>query len=212
VLIEVGCSPFIRFCVANFVHYLAPGWKHYIVCSHANVEWILAQLPKEVLEKITLIRCCAGPKFDAFPRDYNRLLYNPVFYNNIQGEKILVYHTDAFLRRPLDESVYLQYDWIGSPWCHKLYGGNGGLAIRSKSACLRALQQAKEFEVQLNHEVNEDEWFCDILRHTGTIAPRDLSRSFSVESVWHDNPVGCHKPWHYLTPEQIAKLFELELK
>ena len=90
--------------------------------------------------------------------------------------------------------------------------GNGGLSLRKKSAMLTVAEQANP---QSSVFYFEDMYFC-INMHLANRCEQGLfdlpdfaqAREFSVEGVFHPDPIGMHKSWHYLTTPQLKFLLD----
>lgn len=86
---------------------------------------------------------------------------------------------------------WLEYDWVGAPWnTDSRYGGNGGLSLRRVSSMLEVIKHQQ----RISNSEPEDVWLTDRLgclpdAHT---ANGTESNKFSVESIWHDEPMGYH--------------------
>ena len=125
----------------------------------------------------------------------NLLLTSVALWRLIQGEKVLYFQIDSVIcsNSLYNLSEFLQYDFIGAPW---KAGGccNGGFSIRSRTKTLQLLEHGG-YRFSL-HEINEDGWFTDNLRRfNAKIAPIDVARKFSVETIYHSRPFAVHKPY-----------------
>ena len=47
--------------------------------------------------------------------EYNKFVFSKEFYDNLVGEKILIYQLDSLLFEKFDMK-YFEYDWIGGIW------------------------------------------------------------------------------------------------
>jgi hypothetical protein len=121
------------------------------------------------------------------------------------AEHLLVFQPDAIFcaNSPRTVNDFLAYDWIGAPWSKDAqYGGNGGLSLRRVSKVLSVLANntRKAFDGAL-----EDLWLSEQIRKLpgAHMANATISKSFSVESVWDDQPLGYHVGWLGVHHEQI---------
>lgn len=90
-----------------------------------------------------------------------------------------------------DLDNYLQYDWVGAPWnIQARVSGNGGLSLRKVSSIIKVLQHQN----RINKTDPEDVWLTDRLVDLigADVANGTESLKFSVESQWHDTPMGYH--------------------
>jgi hypothetical protein len=130
--------------------------------------------------------------------EYNLLLTSIKFWNKIDKENILIFQTDSCLLRHVntfDFTPYLEYGFIGAP-CHRESWQNGGLSIRKKSLMIEAIKNT-------THVIsyNEDKFFSLKKKNICKPSPFNLGNAFSVEQHFHENPLGIHKPWLYLSKE-----------
>lgn len=57
----------------------------------------------------------------------------------------------------------------------------------------------------------EDQWFYHALqthRPDAKLPPQEVARTFSVETMWYDTPLGYHQPFRWLTDFQKKKVLE----
>ena len=145
------------------------------------------------------IRTRLGRDFNTFHgikrlHGINILLTSPSLWREIQGEKVLYFQIDsAICSNSLYQlSDFLHYDFIGAPWAD---GGccNGGFSLRSRSKTLQLLE-GNRYRFPL-HQINEDGWFSMHMRRIGAnVAPNDVAKTFSVETIFHSRPFAVHKP------------------
>lgn len=117
-------------------------------------------------------------------------------------------------------------------------GFNGGLSLRNPRAVLALLRdpERNSFERVLrahnarlarirdeegqaaleqanglvpSWERFEDQWFYVKLRDAGAaLPPLEVARTFAVETVWEEHPLGYHQPFRWLTEAQKVKVLE----
>jgi Protein of unknown function (DUF5672) len=149
-----------------------------------------------------------------------RMLTDIRFYDELLPgvEWLLKFESDSILCSNSETSLndWLDYDWAGSPRlasfkilepCYSMvlnivlmttvcrtpddrFAGNGGLSIRKISAIRRVLRIQERF----NDTLPEDEWFGKrvIVTPGLKIATGEMENHFSVEEVYHENPMGYH--------------------
>lgn len=144
--------------------------------------------------------------------EYNKILLSYDFYENISTEHFLIFQLDTLLSEQYKNNIYnfLEYDYVGAPWAFNHKVGNGGLSLRKKSKMLEILN--KESIIKPNGDYfNEDFFFsCHSLKNTFVKKPTfDLSKQFSVESVYSSNSFGIHKPWLFLNEEELGLLYNI---
>jgi hypothetical protein len=135
--------------------------------------------------------------------EYNLLLTSKQFWNRIDKEVILIFQTDSCLCRHIntfDFTPYLEYGFIGAS-CIKPPWQNGGFSIRKKSLMLKAIDIHKK-----KVTYNEDKFFSFYYKNICKPSPFELANAFSVEQHYHNNPLGIHKPWLYLSKENWQNL------
>lgn len=129
---------------------------------------------------------------------YSALLKTPQLWENFTNwSNILIYQTDALLIRKID-TVYFQYDYIGSPWSvknqwTKYNAGNGGFSLRNVKSMIRVCEPFRNTEFDKIHRGNEDGFFSSIDSFKYPPTNSLLHSAFAVERVKHLFPVGCHQ-------------------
>ena len=142
----------------------------------------------------------------------------------------MIFQTDCYFLRLVDLSPFLQYDYVGP--CHlgkfelatttntpKGVGINGGLCLRRKSACIKALEQVTLEQINDYRKAAglsvfprriDDSFFYHAMELLGlNLTPESVCKSFAIQDVEVDDRtlvslVGVHgfdKP-QYLTPEK----------
>jgi hypothetical protein len=135
--------------------------------------------------------------------DYNRLLTSTAFWNLINEENILIFQHDSMLLRSGIEEFY-EWDYVGAPWTFQLHGGNGGLSFRKKSAMLKVINSGPQYNPYTHG--NEDCYFSNRLLQEGKVAPRDVCRKFSCETIFQLGTLGYHAIEKYLSKEQCEQI------
>jgi len=137
----------------------------------------------------------------------SQMFTDPHLYAEIlaPAEHLLVFQPDSIFcaNAPKTLNDFLDFDWIGAPWsATSSYGGNGGLSLRKVSRILQVFetQKRKTGDGQL-----EDLWISSRLQKLegAHMADASVSKTFSVESVWDDRPLGYHIGWLGVHHEQI---------
>ncbi|KAG9237499.1 hypothetical protein BJ875DRAFT_148823 [Amylocarpus encephaloides] len=124
------------------------------------------------------------------------------------AEHLLVFQPDSIFcaASPRTLNDFLEYDWIGAAWAKDAqYGGNGGLSLRKVSKILQVLEKDKR---KHGDGALEDLWLSDRLNRlpNSRMAVANVSKTFSVESVWDDAPLGYHVGWLGVHHEQVCFL------
>ncbi len=141
------------------------------------------------LENVRLIRM----DFDNIDRrTYSAILQQPQFWENfVAWSHVLVYQTDALLLRRIDDA-YFALDYVGAPWQNNRQGGNGGFSLRRVRAMVAACEPSRGLPFHAVSRKHEDMFFSGA-RLKFLPARSDLHRAFSVETVPHPAPCGCHQ-------------------
>jgi hypothetical protein len=196
VIIEPRKHSFLPLVIKNFMFYLQENWGLIIFHGDNNEEYVKNTV-KEMGE-VKLINIGSG---NLSKIEYNKLLSSSEFYNEL-SENILIFQTDTFLRRNIPNE-FLDYDYIGAPWFWSnpnyydgILVGNGGLSFRKKTAMLEIIRKYDKEE-----SMNEDVYFAIGLKKEKLKIPDlKIASEFSVETIYHPNPVGLHNTWIHLMP------------
>ncbi|CAE7023957.1 serA [Symbiodinium natans] len=92
--------------------------------------------------------------------------------------------------------------------------GNGGFSVRHCDflhAALDHMQATAAGEVAPPWPSrNEDMCFAHAAIDLAARVPsRKVAQEFSVETIFHPTPIGCHKPWQYLLPSDMRRLLQI---
>ena len=145
--------------------------------------------------------------------EYSKMLTSKEFWNNFNGEKILIYQEDSFLFKK-NIKDFLSFDFIGAPFPKNVNDtpnlvGNGGLSLRTKSKMLEVISKISPEKTIVNSStinymkkvnllsIPEDVYFSKNMQelNIGKVADWDSAYSFSTESVNNPNSFGGHKFW-----------------
>jgi hypothetical protein len=141
---------------------------------------------------------------------YNLLLTDqgPWFWKHFfDFDRVLIFQSDSGLLRTGIEEFY-EYDFIGAPWYldnPEYYPNccNGGLSLRNPRIMFDI---SKEFFWERN--MGEDMFFTRHMvdKKIGKLAPYDIAKKFSVETIFELGTFGYHKPWYYLQPHEWEQI------
>lgn len=144
--------------------------------------------------------------------DYNALLYDKTFYENIPTEIFLIFQTDTLICELFKNNIndFLEYDYVGAPWIDGKIG-NGGLSLRKKSKMLEIIDKCGDRKYNDHtklHLHNEDAFFslsCNDKVNL-KIPSFDDAKKFSIETVYNNESFGIHKCWKYNNEQQIKNI------
>ncbi|CAF3571361.1 unnamed protein product [Rotaria sp. Silwood1] len=128
----------------------------------------------------------------------NILFTDAKFWKKVRGEKILLFQIDSIMCSNSPHKIidYLQYDYVGAPWDISWYTddrkylvGNGGFSLRTRRKILELIAL-----IPYDRRKPEDVWYAQNLhRVNASIAPVHIAKTFSVESIYYERPVGIHR-------------------
>jgi hypothetical protein len=190
VLVERRAHPNYPFLL-KMMAWAAPHLSVYLVCSEENLEFIKAILGDKI-EHFNIIVAYSGEVDRDQGRDeYNQLLTDASFYEQIDAEYMVTMQMDVFLRRKLTDDLFCG-DYWGAPWgwCSHRAGG-GGATIRRVQKMIEIckadpLAPCKE---------GEDSWTADRIQD---FPPIDFRRAHIMESMPTEDPIIVHQFWTYL--------------
>jgi hypothetical protein len=185
--------------VHNVNHHIPSSWPIQIFHGKHNEQFIRESTLAPLIATGKVFLTLLNETFDR--GGISHLLTNSSFWKRVRGEKILFFQIDSVMcsTSPHKVTDFLQYDYIGGPWDTSWYPydktylvGNGGFSFRTRSKILALLAILK-----YDNSVPEDVWYAQNLRRVnGSIPPIEIAKTFSVESVYYDRPVGVHHfPW-----------------
>ena len=156
--------------------FLPADWIPIVVCSKENQDTI-------GVKKILI------PYIKNYYYEYNHMFARPDFWDRfIQYDRVIVCHQDSgLLREGIDE--FMEWDYVGAPWKFQHHGGNGGLSLRNpkimREIAARFIYSMQEYE---------DVYFCNRMfdYKIGKLAPRDVCKRFSCETIFELGTLGYH--------------------
>lgn len=192
-------------------------WRGFIFfCNTEHVDYYNKHLSPIIVKFITLDELSIK-RFVV--DDYNNLLKRPKIWDiltNMNIEKILIVQGDGFLIRAGAER-FMEYDYVGAPWKHALDNshnnigvGNGGLSIRTVSVMKQISNTFNENEdfYKLFTQTPEDVFFSKNVVTLGyKLCPINIALHFSSEQVLTKGCCGVHKPWPYMSKDELDALF-----
>ena len=204
VIIEPRRHCLLEYVLRNVMHFLGDGWGLQIFTCRDNEDYV-----RQITDgwKTVHIDILAEHIFDR--AEFEKFRKSTDFWRRMRGERLLCFETDSILcRRGINE--YMSFDYIGAPWNEKQFFnrnvriGNGGLSFRRKSAMIDICTGSKPWVVQpedsffsINLQLRKDEFVLPDI---------ETAMSFSVETLFHPNPLGLHKPWMYMNESQMRDI------
>ncbi|CAF3191166.1 unnamed protein product, partial [Rotaria sp. Silwood2] len=209
ILVEFRTTDKIISVVHNVNHHIPSTWPIQIFHGKSNENFIKNStlLPLIISGKIFLT--LMEKVYDKSRT--NSLLTDAKFWKQVRGEKILLFQIDSIMcsNSPHKITDYLQYDYVGAPWDPSWYRadrrylvGNGGFSLRSRRKILELISL-----IPYDLQKPEDVWYAQNLhRVNASVAPVNIAKTFSVESVYYERPVGIHRfPWNCNFRRKIAE-------
>jgi hypothetical protein len=204
VLVEFRSNNLLVTIVMNILQHLPSSWPIQIFHGKTNSDFLKNSSTLRPListERIILTEWDTEITND-FIKNTNKLFTNITFWQQIQGDKVLFFQIDSIMcsNSPHKITDYLQYDYIGAPWDIKSCCGtkeapvgNGGFSLRNRIKTIQLLQMIQWDENK--DTLPEDLWYAINLRRylNASIAPIDIAKTFSVESIFYSHPMAVHK-------------------
>ena len=189
-IIEPRNHEFLEKIMINFAFKLGNQFTMQLLHGNKNKE--LANNIKNKIKNLNLVNLNID---NLTIKEYSRLLKKDIFWENIKGDKVLIFQTDTYLFKEIPEK-FLQYDYIGAPWekeniDSKTFVGNGGLSIRNKKIIIDICKKYGNNDIDLSEDVFFSK-YCKICKYN--LASKNVAKEFSVENVYYHNPIGIHKP------------------
>jgi len=196
-MIEARPIPHLVPQILHMISVLPPDWRFMFIGSNKSVISVSRSFATQYQEangKLDLVVLPKPWSIDSKEGVY-RLLTDLRFYDEFlpEVEWLMKYEADSIMCARSDDSLndWLDYSWAGAPRsANDRFAGNGGLSLRRISA----VRQILNFQARYNDTDPEDEWFGKRLTVLpgAKVASGAQEDHFSVESIWHDKPMGYH--------------------
>jgi len=184
-----------KLIIDRHLKFIPKDWELTIYCSELN-----HHLVKGVnFGRNTNIIVLDNPIMDN--TTYNLLLKSVTFWGSLPYDKVLIFQADSgLLREGIEE--FLEWDYVGAAWLFQNHGGNGGLSLRSVEL-MKHICENYSFSTR-----NEDVLFCNLINDEkiGKLAPREICKKFSVETIFGLGSLGYHAMDKYLTKRQCDEI------
>ena len=201
VIVEPRCHAALEGVLCNFAHFL-PNASFTIYHSDENETYIHDILAKSDLTHNDAIKLVNFRSGNMGREDYNDLLKSPDFWNARTGERTLIFQTDTGLRKN-SIAQYWDYAFVGAPWTWTELGdpffqiGNGGLSLRDT-------QFSTKFAATPSH-LPEDVHFSYGALYAQRIPSVKVASSFSMEYMYHPDPMGYHQAYRLAVHSQKVR-------
>lgn len=204
VIVETRAVKDFGLIVKNHLHFLPKDYGLTVIHSNHNREFV-----NEELQDVMGVNWLNIGNTHLSEVAYNYLLTSEWFWKMVPYEKTLIFQTDSLLLRHGIEA-FEQFDYIGAPWKHiGRQVGNGGLSLRTNEYMKRI---CKQWTYNHMRDGNEDIFFSNHVEITGGIkATTDEAMSFSVETMYYENPIGVHAADKWLSPAQLQTIYQISL-
>ena len=201
VIVEPRKHKNLKIVVKNIIENLKDV-KVQIFHGNLNKDFILDEL-KEYIDFIIFNHISRD---NLTVRDYSNMLLTKKFYEQIQGERILLFQTDSCICN-YNEDILKEcqnYGFVGAPTKKPLPipWQNGGFSFRKKSLMIKAVNTIKKYDKIFP----EDRFFSKDKQNITNPAPFELANRFSVENYYNENPFGQHKCWNYQNENNLKNL------
>jgi hypothetical protein len=200
-LVETRPLPHLPALFAHMSSIIPPEWTFLFLGSNISVPFMRGSPTVTQLESSGRLRLDFIPNnYSLTSRESISQMYTDLhLYETIlaPAEHLLTFQPDSIFcaNAPTTLNDFLDWDWIGAPWSvTATHGGNGGLSLRKVSKILQVLRKEKRTN---GDGALEDLWLSDRINALkGANMPNaTMSKTFSVESVWDEKPLGYHVGW-----------------
>ena len=222
VIIEFRNFPHIEFIIRNAILRLGIEWSHTVICGTDNYEFIV-NMCNHISPNIKIIKT----EFHNLNTSrYSLFLASHSFWNQLYGEKILIYQEDSIIFKN-NINDFLEWDYVGAPWVieqndNPLGVGNGGLSLRTKKCMIDVIKNKDILDTEFNSSTldymknskmsvgPEDVYFTlnMINLNLGRVADRETASKFSTERIYNPDSFGGHNFW-LSDPNWRERLFHI---
>ena len=201
VIVEPREHSKLKIVVKNIIENLKDV-KVQIFHGNLNKDFILSEL----CNNIDNIILTSLNKDNLTIREYSDMLLTKNFYDQINGERILLFQTDSCICNYNEDILKSCQDfgYVGAPTgsYRDIPWQNGGFSFRRKSLMIKAVNTIKKGEKIFP----EDRFFSMDKKNITNPAIYEIANKFSVEKYYYDNPFGIHKCWKYQKDYNLKEL------
>jgi hypothetical protein len=211
-LVETRPLPHLPALFTHMAGVIPPEWTFKFMGSPESIAFMRTSHPIVRLEasgKLSIVQLPSN--YSLSDREaISQMFTDPALYRThlSPAENLLVFQPDSIFctNAPTTLNDFLDWDWIGAPWSKDAeWGGNGGLSLRKVSRILKVLE--KEQREKGNPGAGFEDWWLSsrLMQLEGARTPNaNVSKKFSVESVWDEKPLGYHIGWLGVHHEQVS--------
>jgi hypothetical protein len=210
IIIEPRQHLALSFVLQTFANVLPVEWNFILFHGNNNLTFINDILDTSLVQHKTRFTLISLKVDNLTTKEYNTLLMTKEFYNHIPTETFLLFQTDTILIEKHNYLLdfFLEYDYVGAPWDHKVREknndiGNGGLSLRKKTKMLEIIDKEDP-----NHTDPEDVFFSCPYHVSIHKPPFEKAKLFSVEEIFSPISFGCHQPWNRSYGNQLYDLYD----
>ena len=210
-LIEPRKHEWLEGTLYNLAHiYGGTDTQLYIFYGNENYEYLNNIIKDWKNVKLAPLKLL-GYNNDLNPHPYGfcSLFCNTNLWEKINSDYVLTTTTTSLLRRKVDD-IFFEYSFVGAPWKNVSEDkcvGNGGFSLRNIKDMIEVCKEIN-YDIEYNtRKVLEDTLINEKLRiNKKKIPSKYIASQFSVETIFNDNPVGCHAPVRYFEVKLLEKL------
>jgi len=199
VLIEPRKHRDFEYIVKNMLFFLDDTWGLQIFCGLDNYQYV-----KNICKKYPKIHITQLEIKDFTRFQHSYLRKSITFWNKVKGSKQLFFQLDSILRKN-DIDKFLKYDLVGAPWKFNFpfKVGNSGLSIIDKEKAKYICY--KYYDDNLVDDLYYAKYF---IKEGYNVANLETAKTFSVETIFYNDPYAIHKPWIHLSLDQVKILLD----
>lgn len=199
IIVEPRKHAALSYVLHNILTNLSDDWNVVVCHGTRNLEFLQHIIKYELKSSPRISLVNLGVSNLTIPQ-YNEMYMTKEFHDHIPTEIFLKFETDSMIipRNAHLIKEFLDYDYVGAPWPDGQIG-NGGFSLRRKSKMLEIIEKVPfipgesddgYFSQYADRPVND---FSIKVKKPSS----EKAKEFSVETVFYEQPFGCHKPWMY---------------
>lgn len=192
ILVERRIHENLAFILRNIFYYTRD-WAITIICSDINYEYIKTILTNNVANVHIRPLLKGNPERDEARKEYNNLLMNSDFYEELPFEHLFFMEMDTYFRRSIDTSIF-HYDFVGGFYAWDKSSCGGGMNYRKRSVMIDICEKYK------SDTPMQDCYALEGIKTLNYKIPTfEDGLNFINESCYGINPFGLHQWWSFYT-------------